>query len=368
MTLPAWLAGRRLTAADLRADGNAFTLLRWLLASSVMFSHAYDLTLGARGRDPSVDVFGRPVSELAVFLFFTVSGFLVTGSLAKRGWRDFAVARLLRLVPGLWVMLAVITLGLGLAFGTLPFGAYLSDGETWRFVLRNASLVTAAYQLPGVFTDLPFNAVNGSLWTIPQEVHCYIALGLLGVLGALVARRWLTLALVVLTVVQLAVPLDAVPALDRPRRLALSFLIGVVAWLWRDRLRWSWPLALGGAAASILLAGTAVPPAPAMVGAQVAFAYLLGVAAFRSPAPLRRFSAALPDYSYGIYIYAFPVQQVVIALGWGLTPLGNLWVSFLVLLPVAAASWHAVESPALALKARALRRDAAKLSADFTTR
>ena len=366
MTLPGWFVGRRLTPADLTAEGNAFTALRWLLATSVMFSHGWDLTQYRSGLDPSVAVLGMPVSGLAVLLFFTLSGFLVTGSLLKRGIRDFALARALRLIPGLWVMLLVTTLGLGAVFGTLPFMRFVSEPETWRFIARNASLVTADYLLPGVFKDLPVRGINGSLWTIPQEVRCYVVLGLLGAIGALRSRRRVALALIVLIVIHLIVPLDLVPVLDRPRRLAVAFALGVVAYQWRHEMRWSWPLALLGVGIALVITRLPVSEGLAVFGLQLSFAYLTGVAAFRAPAWLKAISRRIPDYSYGIYIYAFPAQQVAVALGYGTTPWANIGLGFLLVVPFAALSWHFVESPALKLKPRFTRGTAPKLSENFT--
>ncbi len=103
-----WLASRPIGTADLRHDGNSFTALRWILASSVMISHGWDLTQNQRGLDPTVAILSFPISRLAVFLFFTLSGFLVIGSLVKRGVLAFLQARALRLLPGLWVMLLVV--------------------------------------------------------------------------------------------------------------------------------------------------------------------------------------------------------------------------------------------------------------------
>jgi peptidoglycan/LPS O-acetylase OafA/YrhL len=361
-----WLAGRRLTPLDLSAEGNAFTIVRWLLATTVMFSHGWDLTQPERSLDPSVALLGMPVSQLAVFLFFSLSGFLVAGSLVKRGVRDFAVARLLRLVPGLWVMLLVVTVALGALVGTLPFGAFLSHPETWRFVAINGSLMAAHYQLPGVFEALPQPAVNGSLWTIPQEVRCYIVLGLLGAAGALRSRRWLAAAVIIGILMQLAVPADIVAALEKPRRLGLSFFLGVVAWQWRGTLRWSWPISLAAAVLAVALAHLPVPTAAVVVAQQIAFAYLAGVAAFCAPAAIIRLSRRLPDYSYGIYIYAYPAQQLALALGYGTTPLTNIAAGLVLTLPLAAMSWHFVEHPALGLKSRYTKGREPKLSGNFT--
>ena len=349
--------GRRLDTADLRPDGNGFTALRWALAASVMISHGWDLTQDQSGLDPTVAVLTMPISWLAVSLFFSLSGFLVTGSLVKRGLRDFALARALRLLPGLWVMLIVVVVGLWLIFGRTSLATYLGDPLTLRYIWRNALTLPGEYQLPGMFLDVPVPGVNGSLWTIPQEVRCYIALAVIGAAMALRSRTMLAVAFVALAIVHLSVPVDAIAALAEPRRLALSFFLGVVAYQWRDRLILSWPLALSGTLAGLGVAHAA-GGVLAMVALQLGFAYLTLVAAFAAPAAVKRASARLPDYSYGIYIYAFPVQQTLIALGWATTPLANIVASLAITIPLAALSWHLVEHPALRQKPRLVRRAA----------
>ena len=348
-----WL-GRRLHAGDLRHDGNAFTAMRWLLASAVMFSHGYDLTLPERGLDPTVAWLSFPVAALAVYMFFMLSGFLVSGSLAKRGAGSFAAARGLRLIPGLWVMLLVTTLGLWAIFTPMPLLDFLKHPATMRYVGRNAALLGGGYTLPGVFPEnqLP-GLVNGSLWTITWEVRCYILLALVGVTGLLGSRRLFTGFFLAAATVHMAVPIGIVTSLGNPRKLAFAFFIGVLAYLWRDKLRLSWPLALLGVAASLLL-----PPVGLlkMTALQVSFAYLVLVAAFCVPQSCKRASAALPDYSYGIYIYAFPMQQLALAVGIGTTPLANMSSAWLMTLPLAALSWHLVEKPALGFKPAARTR------------
>ncbi len=341
-----WLAARPLAPADLRADGNAFTALRWLLASAVMISHAWDLTQAQRGLDPSVALLGYPVSRLAVFLFFTLSGFLVAGSLFKRGVAEFLKARALRLLPGLWVMLLVVPLALWAGFGTGPLAALLSDPETHRFWWRNGLLMGGAYSLPGLFEAhrLP-GVVNGSLWTIPHEVRCYLALAAALALGLALPRFRFTIVIVVGLVLALVLPVLPEPV-QSARGLFFSFFGGVLAWLWRERLLLSWPLAIALVAVAVLLP-TAIPGRMAI--AQIGFGYAAFVTAFAVPPLLKTASARMPDYSYGIYIYGFPLQQVAIALG-AATPLANLGAGFAMTLVAAALSWHLVEKPALALK------------------
>ncbi len=346
-----FLRGRVIAPGDLRHDANIFTIQRCLLASAVIFSHAFEVTghhLGD-GDDPTRMVLPYPVSHLAVLLFFSLSGFLVTGSLIKRGVRDFALARALRLLPGLWVMLAVSTLVLGLCFNTGSLADLLASARLPRYVGYNALTLGKEYQLDGIFMGNPIpTAINGSLWTIPQEVRCYVALALLGALGLIASRRLLTIGFAILVVVGIVVPYDAIDVLTPLRPLAVSFFFGVLLYLWRDRVLLSWPLAVATVAAGLALAAIMVSD----TGFALAAAYATLVAAIRVPESWKRFSAALPDYSYGIYIYAFPAQQAAIALGIGTTAYANAVTGFLLTLPFAAASWHFVEKPALALKPR----------------
>ena len=349
LSFPAFIRrqiGVPVTDAELRTDGNAFTMMRWILASTVMFSHAWDLTQPVPGLDPSVAILGLPVSRLAVLLFFSLSGYLVVGGLLRRGVGRFIKNRALRLAPGLWVMLIVVPVGLWLLLGTIPAAGFFSDPETQTYILRNAMLMGGAYTLPGIFGNLPFPVVNGSLWTIPYEVRCYIALALLAAIG-LGLPRWRMTAIIGLGVtVHLILPENLWPVLLQSRRLGFAFFVGVLAWVWRDRIPLSWPVALVGAAAALALPVDNTLHLPFM---QVAFAYLFMVAAFRLPATVKAISQRLPDYSYGIYIYAFPAQQVALSFG-ATEPLVNIAWGFALALPLAALSWHCVEKPALAWK------------------
>lgn len=344
-SLRRWL-GTPVTDAELRHDGNAFTMMRWILASTVMFSHGWDLTQAERGLDPSVAILGLPVSRLAVLLFFSLSGYLVVGGLLKRGVGRFLKNRALRLAPGLWVMLIVVPVGLWLLFGTTPAADFFTHPETRSYVLRNALLMGGAYTLPGIFGGWPIPAVNGSLWTIPYEVRCYIALAILAAVG-LGQPRWRLTAVIGFGIaIHLALPEDLWPVLVQSRRLGFAFFLGVLAWIWRERLPLSGPLAIVGAVVALIVPPESAAHLPIM---QVTFGYLIIVAAFRLPPAIKSFSQSLPDYSYGIYIYAFPAQQA--ALGFGATdPVANILLGLALTLPLAAASWHLIEKPALAWK------------------
>ena len=342
---------RPITGADLRADGNAFTIVRVVLATLVIFSHAFILT-GHGGDDFTRIVLPAPVSAFAVLLFFSLSGFLVTGGLIRRGALSFAVARALRLLPGLSVML-LVTAAAGAFFVAAPIAAYLGEPSLHRYLWRNLALLGQAYSIVGVFPANPdADLVNGSLWTIPREVQCYLGLAVAGAIGLLRDRRVVLIAFIVLVAAHLIVPLSIFPAFVPVRRLFVSFASGVVFYQWHDRVRLSWLAAVATIGCVLLLPKSELQTLALFLAAT----YTMFVAAMTASASIKRISSRLPDYSYGIYIYAFPVQQAVIATHLGLTPVANMLWTIVIVVALAAVSWHCIERPALALKPRFRRR------------
>lgn len=306
---------------------NSFDWLRLLAAGMVIFHHLYALS----GRAPPM-VFAADYGALGVGVFFVVSGYLVCGSLRRSAsLGDYLKKRLLRIGPGLVVSLLVTALVLGPFVTTLSLRDYFASPQVWLYVVRNALLYPVDYALPGVFAANPFpGVVNGSLWTLRLEFSGYLGLAVLAALGLLrpaVVTGLATLAAAAFVVLHLAWPAQAgwLRLADLAALNGYLFLAG--AWL---DLRGK-PLAWWAPAIGLLLLATPLW----MLGLP---AVVLAVA--RTPAP------RLPaDLSYGLYIYAFPLQQILAAHG-ALT----LWASLAATAPFAAASWFLVEKPALRLK------------------
>lgn len=338
--------GRWIAPVDLSHKGNIFNILRIVFASSVIFSHAYILTGNS---DPSEAALPFSVSRLAVMLFFTLSGFLVTNSLEQRGIAKFALARLLRMVPGLWVMLIITALVTVFAFGRASPEVALGSASFRDYLWTNAFFVGHHYHIDGVLAENPLpTAINGSLWTIPREVQCYVALALVGATG-LLARKRLLLALFGLGIIaHLFWPPGLLPELEALRPLAISFFAGVLLFLFRDRVFLSWPLALAAITLTIVTDSGLLKE----LATQLTAAYVIIVLGILVPAGWKAFSSRMPDYSFGVYIYAFFVQQALIATGIATTPFANMAATLVLTLPLAALSWHLVEKPALALKGR----------------
>lgn len=325
---------------------NSLNALRLGLAALVIVSHAWPL--GGFGPDPRIG--GATLGEIAVAGFFGLSGWLITHSRCTSSATAFAWRRFVRLYPGFLVALLVV------AFGFAPLAALLGDGGyvPWDgvvHVVANAGLYITEWTVGQSLPASAYPAWNGSLWTLFSEALCYAAVGLLvGLAGrratpAVVIACWL-----VLTVLA-AVEVDGGRAVADFLRLAPFFFAGATLYVLRDRVPLDPLLASGAAVAAVV----ALHVEPVLAALPVAYLALwLG-----ARLPLRRV-AARHDLSYGLYVYAFPVQQLVALLGgtrFGVA--AYVLLSVLATVPFAAASWFGVERPALRLRHLLDPRDAA---------
>lgn len=343
----------RLAEVDRGRDNN-FNLVRFLAATGVLVSHAWPLSLGRGVDEPLERTVGHSLGGLAVFVFFAVSGYFIAASFSRsRTTKDFVLARVLRLFPGLAVSVLLVTLGMGAAVTVMPVAEYLKNPATWTAILRNLTLVSPQYTLPGVFESNPYPTVQGSIWTLIQEVLCYGLVFLAGISGLLGRRRAMTIAIgfyLVLWVMAGAGWLSVPGRLMQTRDLSLPFVIGMAFWVWRERLVLSLPVALVLAMLAGLAKGS-VFGFPALV---LAVAYGTFWCAYVPKGTARAFNR-LGDYSYGIYVYAFPLQGLVVWLAGPMEPWANIALAFPLTLACAVLSWHLVEGPTLSLRRRPAR-------------
>ena len=248
------------------------------------------------------------------------------------------VNRALRLLPALAVVLVALAFVAGPVLTERSLANYFTDPQAYGYVPANLSLLMFVDTLPGVFTHNPFpEAVDGSLWTLMFEVRCYLAVLCLGLCGAL--NRYVSLAILLGCCVGLKMWLGGTPL-----ELYACFAAGAVWHHWRPPLRgWIAAACLALCAWAFLFGGFRV--GMPTVGTYVVM-WLALDPRVRMPDLARH-----GDLSYGTYIWAFFVQQCCAALlggGWAV----NLVVSVPVVLGLAYMSWHFIEAPTLALKAR----------------
>lgn len=295
------------------------------------------------------------MGQMAVDAFFVTSGLLVTASLMNcSSLIEYAAARAVRIVPALLVMLFLTVFILGPLFTTLSTLEYFSSTAVYRYFLKCSSLFFGvAYTLPGVFENVPFKgAVNGSLWSLPYEVRMYLGMAL----AWLPFLRWWRRAdpqraFGILLGFSLLVLL-ALVILHRPGegallKLAYMYVAGATMYLFRDQVPLS-PVAMV-AAAPLLVIAAGIGSSAFYLTYVIIWPYFLVCLAYIPSGPIRRYNL-LGDYSYGMYIYAFPVQQALISALPGLTPIPLIGLSFLLTMLCAVLSWHGLERKALAAK------------------
>jgi peptidoglycan/LPS O-acetylase OafA/YrhL len=336
---------------------NNFDLLRLGAATVVLASHCWPLT--GSGAEPLERLSGFTGGTLGVTVFFAISGYLVTLSwLSDPRIPAFLQRRGLRLLPGLAVVALLTAFVLGPLSTSLSPASYLSDPGPYLYAVKTSVLVTIGGTLPGVFAHNPFpDAVNGSLWTLPVEALAYVMVLGCGLLGLLRPSRTLLLAGLLLLLALLgssATPLDfsgLVPSgaagagVPAAFRLAAVFVGGMLVALHRERIPFSWVGVVLGLLVWIGFRTTALEP----LVAALAMPYAAITLAFGRRVRLPFYERG-GDASYGIYVYAFPVQQVIADISPGIAP-GVMFVpAFLVTFVLARLSWRLVESPALRRK------------------
>ncbi len=321
--------------------------MRLALASAVVVFHSFQLTIG---RQMQSGLFG-PTILIIVPAFFALSGFLVAGSAVRvRSVRTFIAFRALRILPALCVEITVSALILGPIVTSLSLHDYYRAPQFAVYFLNVVGWIH--FHLPGVFLSNPLSGiVNGQLWTVPQELHCYLLMAVLMILG-IATRPRIVLGLLIIGVVLETATLfrHTIPAgvaLQSGASLVLCFLCGQVFYLWRDRI----PVRPSLFVLSIIL----------YIAVSFWFAHLafiLGVVSatyfvtYLGTVRLPRIPVLMSgDYSYGIYLYSFVLQQAIMTLApayrvWWI----NLAIGWPLSVGIAALSWHFVEKPSLRLR------------------
>ena len=339
----------RLPAPELGRDNN-FQLIRLLSATAVVLFHSYALTNHWEDEPLWQRIPELNFGALGVACFFLISGFLITQSWLVRGRiLPFVAARVLRIYPALVcaVALSVVLAGMSSA---LDWRSFVMHSQTVDFVLHVTPAWEMRYRLPGAFpaNPMPFD-VNGSLWTLPIELRLYIAVLIVGVAGLLARRVVWMAALCALLALYLSRPewFPWPPHDIATRGLVLMFALGSLASVWRGSI----PVSLAIAALAVLL--VIVNPAGLARGVLFAplLAYVVLVVAFHPRLIWPAFNR-VGDYSYGVYVYSFPIQQTLIERIPGIEPMPLFALALTLTLVVAALSWHFVERPALGLKSR----------------
>lgn len=339
----------KLVQSKYRPSG--FDYIRLFLALSVITFHSLAVTYGVTwaGEAFNRNAFVTPVVKMLTFFilpsFFALSGFLVAGSLERnQSLFVFLGLRAIRIVPALSVEVFLSALLLGPLLTKLPLAEYFTDFK-FRIYFTNI-LGIVHFQLPGVFAQNPIpNVVNGQLWTVPVEMKSYIVLTIMAMLGVVRNGRVLVTVCVATFVALILYQKHQAGVADGELAgdvLVFCFLLGVAAYRFRRIIPYRKDLCL--VAVLTYLAFIFVPYSNIIIAIPITYTTIyLGLWNGRRIALVRS-----GDYSYGIYIYGFVIQQTIV----GASPsLRHLYVSLPLMVVLvfcfAAFSWFVIEKPAL---------------------
>jgi peptidoglycan/LPS O-acetylase OafA/YrhL len=326
-----------------------FDYLRLILSIAVIAIHEPAICFGYEAEKRFTEGPVRPLIAIILLMFFSLSGFLVAGSLERcRTLVTFMGLRAIRIMPALAVEVLLSALILGPLLTSYTLHQYVSDPLFARYFLNLVGDVQIS--LPGVFSNNPAPHVNPQLWTVPFELLCYIALGVLAAIGVTRHRFYFLVAVLGFEILRFirshpgAWLWQMTPGghVDG-RRLVTAFLAGVAIYLYRDvivvRKSLFWPLTAFTLVILFWMFGDWIAPFTA--------AYVTVFLGVQNPPKWPVLAGA--DYSYGMYIYGYPIQQAFAYFGILLWPV-NLTLSLLTAGVFAAFSWHCIEKPALRLR------------------
>lgn len=331
-----------------RRGGNSYDFVRFCAAAAVLFSHHFDL---AGLAEPQVPGLGEDFGEVAVEVFFCLSGFLLTLSLQRsRGWTFFVAARFMRIAPNLAFALIAASAATFLWYGNLDHVQ-----EHVAYVRDNLLMFVhgVRFDIAGVFTDTVRSSVNDPIWTLPYELWCYVVLALLFVAGV---RRSGTLIVAATLLVSLAwgladlddISVGPLEAFDFAR-LASYFLSGaVLAVVWPRIKRHAVGIGVAGLLAVFVTRN--LLPVDTLLQSLALAAAVVGLGSAKTFAWFARGG----DASYGIYVFAWPVQQLCLLLVEAF--LLSMFMAFAITAALGYATWHAFEKRAIALPHRWMHR------------
>ncbi|WP_426369351.1 acyltransferase family protein [Pseudocolwellia sp. HL-MZ7] len=355
---------RKSLACFLESRDNNFNLVRFIAAFGVLLSHSYALSIGNNATEPFKQLVNMSFGHIAVDIFFISSGFLIANSLfVKKDLANFLWARFLRIYPGLFIAVIFCVFIVGAFFTSYSLIQYLTDAQTYIFLIKNTVLFFGEEaSLPGVFESLPWSGVvNGSLWTLPFEVKAYCLLVFFSIAinrlliwsnGALNERLIYLLIPLLGMLIYITnhfftfLPISYFASEDF--RLYSLFFIGTACYIFKDYLILSeqifYPILF-------TLLASSINTELFFVVYNVTIFYVIFYIAYIPKGWIRGFNK-YGDYSYGIYIYAWPVQQSVIAFIPGVNVLELCVYSFIGTMFISYLSWHLVEKKALKFKGK----------------
>ncbi|OOO29693.1 acyltransferase [Agrobacterium sp. YIC 4121] len=329
---------QKIPASDHRS--NSFDLFRLLAASMVVVGHSYVLL----GKAPPL-LFGIPVHVMGVFSFFSLSGYLITQSTMRDSnpVRFFA-RRLARIMPALWVCI-FLSIVFGAFLSRLSMAEYFDHPSTIAY-LQNL-ILRIQFFLPGTFEESKVtSAFNGSLWSISAEFLMYCV-----ALSVALALRFRVIVLVSIFAIATIVRLTTEDfvfyniSFYQLYSAGIYFVFGMcVALMPSSTVDRKYELSALLLFACLMLSSAGTFQ---QFGLPALYSFAVISICRTGSTSSKAISSKIGDVSYGIYLYSFPVQQALIFNAGIKSALVLILITFAIVLPLAYASWRAVEKPCL---------------------
>lgn len=331
-------------------SNNNFNFLRLLFAVFVLITHSYKLSDAS-----SVDVLHTITngqthfSYLGLFGLFALSGFLIFQSLGRsKSLLTYFRKRILRIFPALFVVLCLtIILGFFVYDGSLS--QYLALPEMHTYVPNNLFLIKTQYDIPGIFENNPVKRmINGSLWSIPYEAAMYLSLSTLFFLNG-VWKKWIV-AILFLTFLILKL-FFAEKAVQFQGNLKGEYYLELAVYFFAGSFLAAFEIEKWSKNGLIFIISSALIIISLALNIFETTRYILlplviisfGLTYFK---PLQQSIQKLGDLSYGVYLYAFPIQQTLMHF-FHFQTLALLILSLLISMAFAWLSWHQIEKRAM---------------------
>jgi peptidoglycan/LPS O-acetylase OafA/YrhL len=328
---------------------NSFDFIRLMAAIMVIFSHSFVLSGHAEPR-----IGEGTIGSLAVWIFFILSGYLISKSWDQYPrFNVFFAKRILRIAPGLIVATLGVIVVTGIFFTSLPLLDFFTNQQTLTY-LNNIFLYNQSGSLPGVFVNNAYPlATNGPIWTLAYEFTMYLAVALIGILHIykkippIAIWVFLFIAVLLSTTIGKNIPTITIFYLDIKLLivLALMFFSGVLMHKYEKNIKLNIWVGVGALAVFVVL--TVIAPALTAIFAAVLLAYAIFAIGKHG---LLSWTSKYGDFSYGLYIYAFPIQQMIASATQTSSTLKMFVSSLFLTLIVSAISWYFIESKALKWK------------------
>lgn len=328
---------------------NNYNLLRLTAALTIAFYHCYFMVMGDKFTEEQYSAL-YATSQIVLNFFFIASGFLIAQSFVrKKDLVTYVTARFLRLVPGLFVLSFLVCF----VMGPLVTKVSLTDYFLSFDVLAYVPLTTAMDPdrvLPGVFVNNPnANELVTAIWTLRYEVICYIALAVLGLIGSLGQKRNFAVIFAAIILGYAAISyltsLRDMAGINHMLHFGLSFIVGTAFFVFREHIPLHWSIGCVLILLSVMLHQFVSwnVSEPLMI---LASAYTVFWLAYIPAGRIRSYNN-LGDYSYGVYIYHYPVEQILVQYLEGFTPLSLYIFALPIIFICACLSWVFIEKPSI---------------------